>query len=131
MNEEPYLILHKVRSKPAFDIAIRMCGEDLPCQPNCGLFDGEVCMAREEDWWIIPTSGHRAYPYEIYPLTQFNFTTPADLGERIHWISLPDHCQHSIDRKALSDSSPIQNVQLQLALSVLIKTQAPLVRRKL
>ena len=35
-----YLIAHKVRGEPAFDIAIKM-----------------------GDWWIIPTSGHRAYPY--------------------------------------------------------------------
>jgi hypothetical protein len=37
---ELYLIAHKVRGEPAFDIAIKM-----------------------GDWWIIPTSGHRAYPY--------------------------------------------------------------------
>ena len=44
---EPYLIAHLVRGEPAFDIAIRL--EDAPD-------DGE-------DWWIIPTSGHRDYPY--------------------------------------------------------------------
>lgn len=43
---EFYLIAHKVRGEPAFDIAIKMHVEAL-----------------EEDWWIIPTSGHRAYPY--------------------------------------------------------------------
>lgn len=37
---EPYLILHRVRGEPAFDIAIEI----------------------EKDMWIIPTSGHRAYP---------------------------------------------------------------------
>jgi len=46
MTETPYLIAHKVRGKPAFDIAIQMQ------------------VAPDEDpWWIIPTSGHRAYPY--------------------------------------------------------------------
>lgn len=44
---EPYLIAHLVRGEPAFDIAIRMDGPDE---------DGD-------EWWIIPTSGHRAYPY--------------------------------------------------------------------
>lgn len=41
---EPYLILHKVRGQPAFDIA-------------------EKIMIGDEEGWIIPTSGHRAYPY--------------------------------------------------------------------
>ena len=55
---EPYLIVHVVRSEPAFDIAIR-CDD----------------MGTESDpapWWIIPTSGHRAYPYwyrELKPLS--------------------------------------------------------------
>lgn len=48
---EPYLILHKVRGEPAFDIAI-----------NIGDETG--------DMWIIPTSGHRAYPYQVWPLYQ-------------------------------------------------------------
>ena len=51
---EPYLIVHVVRSEPAFDIAIR-CDD----------------MGTESDpapWWIIPTSGHRAYPYWIRKL---------------------------------------------------------------
>lgn len=56
----PYLILHKVRGEPAFDIAIKLCGGDRPCQPNCGQWDGEACAA--EDDWIIPTSGHKAHP---------------------------------------------------------------------
>ena len=41
---ELYLIAHKVRGEPALDIAIKM-----------EMVDG--C------WWIIPTSGHRAFPY--------------------------------------------------------------------
>lgn len=41
---ELYLIAHKVRGQPAFDIAHQIEVED-------------------EVWWIIPTSGHRAYPY--------------------------------------------------------------------
>lgn len=49
-----YLIAHKVRGQPAFDIAEKM---DMPA-------------ALGGPWWIIPTSGHRAYPYwhcEIEP----------------------------------------------------------------
>lgn len=48
---EPFLILHKVRGEPAFDIAERWS------------FDGE-------EGWIIPTSGHRAYPLRNWLLTE-------------------------------------------------------------
>lgn len=44
-----YLIAHKVRGEPAFDIATKMEMADGP-------------------WWIIPTSGHRAYPFWHEPL---------------------------------------------------------------
>lgn len=46
---ELYLIVHKVRGEPAFDIAEKMEVED-------------------EVWWIVPTSGHRAYPSDYIPL---------------------------------------------------------------
>jgi uncharacterized protein involved in type VI secretion and phage assembly len=39
-----YLIAHKVRGEPAFDVAIKL-------------------QIGSEEGWIIPTSGHRAYPY--------------------------------------------------------------------
>lgn len=61
-----HLILHKVRGKPAFDVAEPCCPGPRPCQPNCGCWDGERCSA--EDEWIIPTSGHTAYPYRTWPL---------------------------------------------------------------
>ena len=41
---EPYLIAHVVRGEPSFDIAIKL-------------------QIGSEEGWIIPTSGHRAYPY--------------------------------------------------------------------
>ena len=41
---EPFLIAHLVRGEPAFDIAIKL-------------------QIGDEEGWIIPTSGHRAYPY--------------------------------------------------------------------
>lgn len=44
-----HLILHKVRGEPAFDIA-------------------EKLMIGDEEGWIIPTSGHRAYPCRHWPL---------------------------------------------------------------
>lgn len=59
-----YLILHKVRGEPAFDIAQKQCEGSEPCQPNCGLFP----ECKNEETWIIPTSGHRCYPYWKIPL---------------------------------------------------------------
>lgn len=56
-----FLILHKVRGEPAFDIA-----EQIPC----GICNGSEPKLYCEEcnftgyWWIIPTSGHRAYPYQ-------------------------------------------------------------------
>jgi hypothetical protein len=44
-----YLILHKVRGEPAFDIADKL-------------------QIGDEEGWIIPTSGHRAYPLWAIPL---------------------------------------------------------------
>lgn len=77
---DPFLILHKVRNAPAFDIA-----EKLRC-PECnGVggymvkdfetgevtdYEGASCDECEGQgfWWIIPTSGHRAYPVDFTPL---------------------------------------------------------------
>jgi hypothetical protein len=60
-----YLIAHKVRGEAAFDIAERM---KCPiCDPiRQGLDESSVGCEEcsfEGYWWIIPTSGHRAYPY--------------------------------------------------------------------
>ena len=58
---ELYLIAHRVRGQPAFDVATRM-----EC-PLCTQEDGDIPGCYECDdlgyWWIIPTSGHRAHPY--------------------------------------------------------------------
>lgn len=74
-----YLIVHKVRGEPAFDIAERMvCPE---CGGNCDEGECKEC----DDfgyWWIIPTSGHRAYPYGWDSLMVEDVTIPPD------W---PDH----------------------------------------
>jgi hypothetical protein len=56
-----YLVAHKVRGEPAFDIA-----EQLPCM-ECGAAGCHECDQLGY-WWMIPTSGHRAYPYATIPL---------------------------------------------------------------
>ncbi len=57
MSDELYLVAHKVRGAPAFDIA-----QHLTC-PHCQATD-DGCLACDGagHWWIIPTSGHRAFP---------------------------------------------------------------------
>ena len=59
---ELYLIAHKVRGEPAFDIAVKM-----------EMADG--C------WWIIPTSGHRAFPYWHERIKFQIAEMPADLPD--------------------------------------------------
>jgi hypothetical protein len=67
-----YLILHKVRDAPAFDIA-------------------EPMEIGGEQGWIIPTSGHRAYP-----IAHWEFAKALELGWTDHllgeeWKALQDH----------------------------------------
>lgn len=63
---EPFLILHKVRGEPAFDIAAQIvcgiCHNDSHERTLCEECDGVGF------WWIIPTSGHRAHPYQNWRL---------------------------------------------------------------
>ncbi len=92
-----FLIAHKVRGEPAFDIAERM-----PC-PYCSVKVRD-CIAPEVvytathvngcpecdgdgHWWIVSTSGHRAYPYN-WALHDFEILLPPCEGMP---PSLPDH----------------------------------------
>lgn len=53
-----FLIAHKVRGEPAFDIAQHLtCPKCEGTDDHCSQCDGAG------HWWIIPTSGHRAFPY--------------------------------------------------------------------
>lgn len=104
MNE-PYLIAHIVSGQPAFDIAIILDQLDE---------DSEII-------WIIPTSGHRAYPYwyralndmELsgYPTTYVNELAPPPPE---NW---PDHYPHR------STESPKLNI------TALIPPSPPIRRR--
>lgn len=64
MSEQPelYLILHKVRGEPAFDIAHKV-------------------QIGDEEGWIIPTSGHRAYPSWYYPMDRLDCADYSDYYE--------------------------------------------------
>jgi hypothetical protein len=63
-----HLILHKVRGEPAFDIASKL-------------------QIGDEEGWIIPTSGHRAYPYKTWPIDPMRYQYE---GLPPDW---PDHYQ--------------------------------------
>lgn len=76
---EFFLILHKVRGEPAFDIAIRM-------------------TIGSEEGWIIPTSGHRAYPYrtwnldDLYDGSDMDMPAPLDVFDTVELpVDHPDH----------------------------------------
>ncbi len=104
-----YLIAHKVRGEPTFDIAERMvCSE---CQGDGNLSDGVIGISGDDGmipcaecdatgfWWIIPTSGHRAYPYWHLPMpvTYHDGRYLLAMGQTIYDgipempPSLPDH----------------------------------------
>lgn len=85
MTEE-YLILHKVRGEAAFDVATKIDISD-------------------EEGWIIPTSGHRAYPvwwYELYKLdiTEKMVETSGMIPPFTIEPDWPDHYQVNASPKA-------------------------------
>lgn len=100
---ELFLIAHKVRGEPAFDVAVQiecpLCcngyiADDVGIPIICSECDG---TAR---WWIIPTSGHRAYPY-------WSFTLERLMEDLISIpplpASLPDHYPTSSTHKPKLD----------------------------
>jgi hypothetical protein len=87
---EPFLILHKVRGELAFDIAEQM-----------------IVEGYEEPWWIIPTSGHRAYPAWWGPLSNFRGSGTGMDGawETLIPVDLPDHYAASETRSRLATAA--------------------------
>ena len=69
MDEALYLIKHRVRDEIAFDVALRVL-----------LSDGE-------ERWLIPTSGHRAYPLAYKALGPI----AGEMTECADWSAVPDH----------------------------------------
>ena len=64
-----YLISHRVRGELAYDVALR------------------ILLSGGEERWLIPTSGHRAYPLAYKALVPMvdGMTKCAD------WSAVPDH----------------------------------------
>ena len=95
-----YLILHKVRGEPAFDVALRSA----------------EMLAVTGDEWIIPTTGHTAHPFLSWQLDSLRpdmsgdgcyLTTLIQKGIKDpDWPSLPDHYRVSAEpRQVLTLSS--------------------------
>src|SRR5262249_59691878 len=83
MDEQRYLIVHKVRGEAAIDVAQRF-------------------VIGREDVWLIPTSGHRAWPFHFQPLDQsFADRLSANLLEGEEWQRLRDHYAYLEKRKGL------------------------------
>lgn len=107
MSETLYLIAHSVRGQPAFDIAIQMPMDD-------------------EIWWIIPTSGHRAYPYWTRTLAMFMFA--ADELDPLPLMP-PDWPDHYWAKGQVSDlDQPKPELSLASALG-LVQPREPIKRR--
>lgn len=125
---EPYLIAHLVRGTAAFDIATQM-----PC-PECHSIGCPECDELGY-WWMIPTSGHRAYPYWSQSLKSAYFDCDAvELSYNgFTWTDItdvpnppagtPDHYPHS--------ASPVApRGALALALGLALRpASAPIKRR--
>lgn len=109
----PYLIAHVVRSEPAFDIAIK--AEDMGTDSDPG------------PWWIMPSTGHRCYPYWNISFAEIDTTqtgcvfascpdTPPE-----DW---PDFCHYTL----APASNPEKGLEL-LAQLGLLKPKVPIKRR--
>lgn len=112
---ELYLIAHKVRGEPAFDVATQMeCPE---CTGHDALYRamyGHNCVECDGlgFWWIIPTSGHRAYPYDHQPLLE--------CIELADWAEMPEGiADHYTTRAA-------PRIDLAAALGIAPRSAAPM-----
>lgn len=117
MSADLFLIAHKVRGEPAFDIAQHMqCPRCNATEDHCPQCDGVG------HWWIIPTSGHRAYPSDYAPLSGFY----SNMGERIlDVLALPSA---NLRDHYLSEAEAAKSLLDTLGLAK-PKPQAPIVRR--
>lgn len=100
-----FLIVHKVRGEAAFDVA-----EQMPC-PEC-FPDGPEPTCSECDglgyWWIVGTSGHRAYPCSCIQLSELRHDPDVArvLGSVLDdplpvMEGLPDHYLHTASPEAV------------------------------
>jgi hypothetical protein len=114
---ELFLIAHKVRGEPAFDVAVRqtcaVCYKDEPLDDDrLGSTPASGCHACDDlgYWWIIPTSGHRAYPYWHMQIHKDRF---AICFPESYWVNIPPM------PKALRDHYAVQAAPTERKLTTL------------
>lgn len=116
-----YLIAHRVRGEPAFDTAIML----------------DILDEDGDPVWIIPTSGHRAYPYWQQPLFEHclclladgNFAYVENRQSTIDGL-LPIMPEGHLDHYACNDRSTTTTKQPTLLSRLnLHRTQPPIIRR--
>jgi hypothetical protein len=81
---EQYLILHKVRGEPQYDIA-------------------EKCMIGDEEGWVLCTCGHRCYPYRVISKIGNQFMVDDN------WAEHPEHYSTKAEPK-INISSLINSI---------------------
>jgi hypothetical protein len=96
MSDELFLIAHKVRNEPAFDVAIKM-----PC-PIC---EAQGCHECDDNghFWIIPTSGHRAYPWWSEKLSEWDWWTDSSACNAL--AAMPSNIQDHYPTRATPQQS--------------------------
>lgn len=98
----PYIILHKVRGEPQFDIAI-------PLQIG------------NEDGWILPTCGYRCYPAKAWKLAELNIPPFEEYISRQNWDDLPD----IFSVNEISSNTSVESIL------ALLGVKKPTIRRRL
>jgi hypothetical protein len=121
-----FLIAHRVRGEPAFDVAIKMTCPECGGYPYGGYpedLDGPGCHECDSlgFWWIIPTSGHRAYPWWSHELADLC----DDVGDSA-LLAVPAMPPNHPDHYHLTQPRPATKLIDRLNLR---PTQPPIVRR--
>lgn len=116
-----YLIAHKVRGQPAFDIA--ECCEDMGTATDPG------------PWWIASTWGFRAYPYWHCKINDLHLLDSGGAYGIISWNVVPpmpddarDVFEIEYDNRRVSRHDLEEGKSLLLQLG-LFKPKAPIARR--
>ena len=121
-----FLIAHKVRNEPAFDIACRIVCAECNGHGDLNIADATFIGCNECDnlgyWWIIPTSGHRAYPFFN---ESFNMIEGIGMG---FTDAIASAMPHSLPDHYPTRSTPTISLAEALGLNK-PKPQAPIVRR--
>jgi len=87
MNENLWLILHKVDGQPALDV-----GHIL-----------EKTEPDSEEIWIVSTSGHRAYPHKTWRLADWDFVHDAGIEKAMIEPLPPDLPEHYRTKSAATE----------------------------